>query len=83
MEHNNIYTCKYTPPKLNYINSLFITTHSKASNARDGMTGSLNYNVMLEIAKLNGITGNLLDDFIDFVNAMENEISTKRSNDKS
>jgi len=46
------------------------------------MTGSLNYGVMLEIAKLNGLKDDLLDDFIDFVNAMENEITNKKNSNK-
>lgn len=47
--------------------------------ARDGMSGSLNYTVLIEIAKLNGIKDDVLTDFIDFVNEMELQIAIKKS----
>ena len=47
--------------------------------ARDGMSGALNYSVLTEIAKINGIKDDLLNDFIDFVNEMEMQIAIKRS----
>ena len=50
----------------------------QTANARDGMSGNLQYQVVIEIAKVNGIEGELLLDFMDFVATIESEIATKR-----
>jgi len=46
------------------------------------MSGSINPTLLLEVAKLNGIEDDLLNDFIDFVKSMEDAQQQKRNDAK-
>ena len=49
---------------------------------RDGMSGSLIWSSVLEIAKINRLEGENLEDFLEFIQACESELSKKRNVDK-
>ena len=43
------------------------------------MSGTINYNVLLDVAKSRGLTE--FDDLIEFTDLIENELSKKRQNE--
>jgi hypothetical protein len=71
VQDGGLFLCKHSRPKANYMQGLFIEVYSRCNLARDGMTGSLNYNAVLEIAKINGLDGENLNDLMDFINECE------------
>ena len=50
--------------------------------ARDGMTGALNYNIIIEMAKINGIVDENLEDLIDFINECEDKRLEKKQKEE-
>ena len=67
-------------PKLNEYDIMLINIYDQCSSSRDGMSGSLNYSVLLDVAKSKGIED--YEDLLYLANEIENELSKKRSNDK-
>jgi len=70
----------YKMPKLNEYDIMLINIYYQCSSSRDGMSGSLNYSVLLDVAKSKGIED--YEDLLYLANEIENELSKKRSNDK-
>jgi hypothetical protein len=63
-------------PTINAYDSELIEIYNMSSSSRDGMSGALNYSVLLDIAKSTG-----LDDFEDLLflaRNIESELSKKR-----
>ena len=50
--------------------------------ARDGMSGALDFSVVAEIARINGIDDDLLNDLFDFINECESKRIEKKNKEK-
>jgi len=74
------YICKYKAPQTTAYENSLIDIYHKSSGARDGMSGGLQYNVLLDIAKAHGITD--FDDLMIFTNECENILRKNRENKK-
>lgn len=79
---DGLFVCKYKAPEVNPIQNLFIDTYNRCNNARDGMSGSLNYSFVEKMASVNGIDDELFNDFIEFINECEYARAEKRAKEQ-
>ena len=63
-------------PKINQIDSILINIYNQSSGARDGMSGTLNFSVLLDVAKSQGLTD--FEDLLFLANEMESNLMKKR-----
>ncbi|MEA2018484.1 MAG: hypothetical protein U9N59_08550 [Campylobacterota bacterium] len=81
-EEGGFFICKYNQPQSNLTQNSFIGTYNQVMNFRDGMSGSLSYGAVMEVAKIKYEDDELLD-FMDFISDCESELSKKRGEAKS
>lgn len=67
-------------PEINPIDSNIVEIYNLGSNARDGISGALQYGVIMDVAKSRGM--NDFDDLLYYANCMEKLISEKRASAK-
>ena len=67
-------------PDINQYDSIIIGIYNQSSGARDSMSGALNYSVLLDVAKSQGLED--FEDLMHFADAMEAEINKKRDKEK-
>jgi len=67
-------------PEINAIDMILIDIYNASSNARDGMTGGLNYGVLLQVAKAKGLRE--FDDLLYLTDEIERNLNKKRTKDK-
>ena len=68
-------------PKINAYDSILIGIYNQSSGARDGMSGALNYSVLLDIARSHGLSD--FDDILYLADEMENNLRLKREKNKA
>ncbi len=62
-------------PRLNPLEYLYAEIYQICSGARNSMSGSIEYGVIMDIAKAKGLTD--FEDLLYYVNSVENEIQKK------
>jgi len=67
-------------PKVNMMDSLLIEVYNQCSGARDGMSGKLDYSVLLKVAESQGLEE--FDDLLMLTDKIESELSKKRESKK-
>jgi len=63
--------CENSPPSLYNLHIPFLEIYSKCNNARDGMSGALDYGVALKIMELYKLNDEEQLDFIDKIMSVE------------
>lgn len=72
---DDLYTCNFKRPQLDFYESLIVDIYSQCSSAR-GDFGGLNYSVLIEIAKTYNLED--YDDLMEYAKECERLISEKR-----
>ena len=67
-------------PEISILDYHLVEIYNLCSNARDGISGSLNYSVLLDVSKSKGVTD--FDDILYFSNQMEYYLNKKRESNK-
>lgn len=63
-------------PEITIIEQPIVEAYNLSSGARDGMSGSLQYSVLMDVAKSKGLDD--FDDVLYYANEMERLLSKKR-----
>jgi len=67
-------------PNITQLDSILVNIYNMSSGARDGMSGALNFSVLLDIAKSQGLED--FEDLLYLANEMETNLSKKRNSEK-
>jgi hypothetical protein len=67
-------------PEINPIDHNIVEIYNLCSNARDGMSGALQYGVVMDVAKSRGMSD--FEDLLYYTNCMEKLINEKRASAK-
>ena len=68
-------------PEINAYDSVLIGIYNQSSGARDGLSGGLQYGVLLDIAKSQGLED--YSDLLHLADEMENNLRLKREKNKA
>ena len=68
-------------PNINAYDGVLINIYNQSSGARDGFSGALNYSVLLDVAKSQGLED--FDDLLYYANEMESNLNKKREKNKA
>lgn len=68
-------------PEVNAYDSILIGIYNQSSGARNGMTGGLEYGVLLDIAKSQGLAD--FEDLLHLTDEIENNLRLKREKNKA
>ena len=67
-------------PNITQLDSILVNIYNMSSGARDGMSGALNFSVLLDVAKSQGLED--FEDLLYLANEMETNLSKKRNSEK-
>lgn len=73
----SLYQCVNQSPLLDHLSEPFVTSYRLSASARDGMSGVLDYGVLLKVAEANGITGENINILMSCVNDAESKAREK------